>query len=89
VVSDLLPVVAIGMARYPELSTDFVEVDSDLSSALATVSGDVRLLNEDRVRRAPPFRGGGGSSLVLGFRGSLPARALASIIGEGFVHRLR
>ena len=77
VVSDLLPVVAIGKARDPELSTDFVEVDSDLSSALATVSGDVRLLDKDRVRRAPPFRGAGGVFPGSGVQG-FPPRARVS-----------
>ena len=53
------------------------------SSALATVSGDVRLLDKDRVRRAPPFRGAGGVFPGSGVLGFLPARALVAGVSAG------
>jgi hypothetical protein len=66
VVSNLFPVVAIDKTGDPQASTDLVEVSTDRSTALAAVSGDVRLLDKDRVRRAPPFRGVGGVCRFLG-----------------------
>ena len=66
-----------------EASTDLVEVDPDRSTALAAVSGDVGLLDEDRAGELPPSGGLGGSSVVLGFRGSLPARALGAGVSAG------
>jgi len=84
VVSNLFPVVAIDKTGDPQVSTDLVEVDPDRASALATVSGDVRLLDKDRVWRAPPFRGLGGCFLVLGFWGSFPARVGCQGFCRGF-----
>ena len=80
--ADLFPVAAIGNGDTPSVDGPR-RGRSERATALAAVSGDVRLLDKDRVRRAPPFRGAGGAFLILGFWDSLPARALDAGVSAG------
>ena len=74
------PVVAIGEPGQTEASPDLVEVDPDRSTPRTAASRDVGLLDEDRVGRAPPFRGAGGVFPGSGVQG-FPSRARVGLPG--------
>ena len=80
--ADLLPGDAIGNSRRPQSCAHRREVDRNETAACPTSTGDVRLLDLDLASAAPPFRGAGGLT-VLGFWGSLPARALGAGVFAG------
>jgi len=78
---DPLPLRAVLGGWQAEASADLGEVDPDGAPPLATAIGDVGLLDDDRVRTAPPFRGAGGVFWGSGVLGFLP---LARVGCRGF-----
>jgi hypothetical protein len=81
--SDLLPGRTTFRPRRPELGAHRGEVDRDQSTAIATALGEVGLLDDDLVGAGPLWGVGGVGSGVLGFWGSLPARALGGGVFGG------
>ena len=82
--ADLPPDAEVLSARDVEASTDLVEVDAYRSSSAPPSIAEVALLDDHRAPGPPPSRGLGGF-LILGFRGSLPARALGGPRTHGWV----
>lgn len=81
--ADPVPITSIGGRRPTEAFTDLVEVDANHPPPSPAALGEVGLLNDQRAGFAPPSGGLGGFP-VLGFWGSLPARAWDAGFSAGF-----